>query len=166
MILCDPLRRCRVPVLDAALPCGQAFFYPTRLAVAFVISVLATVTFCVLTVNVIKSIRDSISRADSAAIRTIFTGLTSVQNLFYSTTSQEVGGLLCSSCRCVPISLGTPPVPSCTDLRCGLGLCAAVRLGNQLGVRPGEGRQARSRWVRPSVVSLALVFLLLRCTGW
>jgi hypothetical protein len=85
--LCLPLS----PLLSLSL--SQAFFYPTRLAVAFVISVLATVTFCVLTIDIVKSIRDSIRSADSAAIRTIFTGLTSVQNLFYSTTNQEVGRL-------------------------------------------------------------------------
>ena len=70
---------------------AQAFFFPTRLAVAFVISILTVVTFCVLTINVIKSVRNSVSRADAAAIRGIFTGLSSVQKLFYSTTSQEVG---------------------------------------------------------------------------
>ena len=73
---------------------AQAFFFPTRLAVAFVISILTVVTFCVLTINVIKSVRNSVSRADAAAIRGIFTGLSSVQKLFYSTTSQEVGGPL------------------------------------------------------------------------
>jgi hypothetical protein len=68
----------------------QAFFFPTRLAVAFCISVLATVTFCVLTIRAIISIRGAIKRADASSVRTIFTGLASVQNLFYSTTSQEV----------------------------------------------------------------------------
>ncbi len=80
--------RCSLPIMCVTV---QAFFFPTRLAVAFVISILTVVTFCVLTINVIKSVRNSVSRADAAAIRGIFTGLSSVQKLFYSTTSQEVG---------------------------------------------------------------------------
>ena len=69
---------------------AQAFFYPTRLAVALVISVLAVITMCILSIDAIISLRDAISKADASAIRTIFTGVASVQNLFSSTTGQEL----------------------------------------------------------------------------
>ena len=63
----------------------QAFFYPTRLAVALVISILAVITVCILSVDAIIYVRDTISKADARAIRTIFTGVASVQSLFSST---------------------------------------------------------------------------------
>jgi hypothetical protein len=52
--------------------------------------VLATVTLCILVIDTVISLRNGISRADSNAVRTIFTGLASIQRLFSSTTGLEL----------------------------------------------------------------------------
>jgi Retinol binding protein receptor len=68
----------------------QAFFYPTRLVTTFVISVLATVTLFALTVNAFQNMRQGVYTMDSTAIRTVFTGVNSMESLFYNTRYQEL----------------------------------------------------------------------------
>ncbi len=68
----------------------QAFFFPTRLLTTFVISVLATITLCVITIQFMAHMRAGVSTLDATAVRTVFTGVGSIESLFYSTTNQEM----------------------------------------------------------------------------
>jgi hypothetical protein len=82
-----PPHCCHIP----ASLCPQALFFPSRIAVGFVISLLATSTLCVLTVRAMDSVQDSIDESDSQSSRSVFTGLASMQSLFVEETAQEVG---------------------------------------------------------------------------
>ncbi len=68
----------------------DAFFFPSRLFVAFVIAVLATSTLCAITINGLIAMRASILNADVAASRAVFAGINSMQSLFLSSRSAEL----------------------------------------------------------------------------
>lgn len=68
----------------------QAFFYPTRIISAFLVSVLANVTLCVLTAEYMKQARLAVYSLDSTAIRTVFKGISSLDALFYRTNVLEL----------------------------------------------------------------------------
>lgn len=53
-------------------------------------SVLANVTLCVLTVELMKQVRLSVYALDSTAIRTVFKGISALDDLFYSKNILEL----------------------------------------------------------------------------
>jgi hypothetical protein len=77
---------------DAAIAAANpdAFFFPARLFVAFVIAILGTSTLCVLAINAVLSFRTSIIVADTAAAKAVFSGVSSLQALFLSKTQLEL----------------------------------------------------------------------------
>lgn len=69
---------------------SDAFFYPSKMTGAFVISVLAVVTLFVTVVNNLEAAQISIGTADARALRTAFAGIDALEELFFQTFNSDM----------------------------------------------------------------------------
>ena len=75
---------------DIAAANPDAFFYPTRLFIAFIIGVIGVATLGAISVNTVRAWRTSLVYTDTAAAKGIFGGVTASAALFLANTGQEL----------------------------------------------------------------------------
>ena len=75
---------------DIAAANPDAFFYPSRLFIAFVIGAIGVGTLTSIAVNAVNSMRATLINSDAAAARSVFGGIASFQALFLAKTGLEL----------------------------------------------------------------------------
>lgn len=101
---------------------SEAFFYPSKVFSAFVVSILATSILGVMVLNYISATQRFVKSSDARALRTVLAGIGSLEDLFFKTFGSDIFASLLGRRRVSrttkPIGCSTTSARPCSSAWC------------------------------------------------